>query len=195
MGYAPVFVEIDWEQRDAALADGTVDCIWNCYSMTGREDLYLWAGPYLQSRQMVMVLESSEIQTLSDLTGRRVAVMSASKPEELLLHPEENGMPDAAEVYCFEQMDLAAAAVRKGYADAAAGHEYALRHYASESSVPLRLLEEPLMTVELGVAFPLDGDADLVRRLTQTLDEMRADGTVAAAAAQYGLDGSEITGG
>ena len=77
MGYAPVFVEIDWEQRDAALADGTVDCIWNCYSMTGREDLYLWAGPYLQSRQMVMVLESSEIQTLSDLTGRRVAVMSA----------------------------------------------------------------------------------------------------------------------
>ena len=119
-----------------------------------------------------------------------------SAPEEALLHPERGGVPDVAEVYCFEQMDLAAAALRKGYVDAVAGHAWALMlYYAEESSVPARMLTQPLMTVDLGVAFSLDGDAALAQRLAQTLEEMQTDGTVAAVVAQYGLDGSQVTGG
>ncbi|MFR8905471.1 MAG: hypothetical protein ACLVHS_17180 [Blautia wexlerae] len=44
--------------------DGTIDCLWSSYSMNGRENKYQWAGPYLYSRQMVVVRAESEIRTL-----------------------------------------------------------------------------------------------------------------------------------
>ena len=63
LGYRPKFENIVWEDKDELLADGTVDCLWSSYSMNGREDKYQWAGPYLYSRQMVVVKNESEIQT------------------------------------------------------------------------------------------------------------------------------------
>ena len=40
----------------------------------------------------------------------------------------------------------------------------------------------------VGVAFKPDGDAALAERLTQTLLEMREDGTTVAIVKKYGLD-------
>ena len=76
MGYEPEFQEILWENKKDALTDGTVDCLWGCFSMNGREDEYQWAGPYLYSSQVVVVREDSEIQTVSDLTGKRIICCS-----------------------------------------------------------------------------------------------------------------------
>ena len=33
MGYAPVFRHVAWEDKDEALADGTVDCLWSGFMM------------------------------------------------------------------------------------------------------------------------------------------------------------------
>lgn len=41
-----------------------------CFSMEGRLDDYRWAGPYIASRQVVAVNESSDIYKLSDLEER-----------------------------------------------------------------------------------------------------------------------------
>ena len=49
LGYDVEFREIAWENKDKALASGEVDCIWSCFTMNGREDVYTWAGPYLYS--------------------------------------------------------------------------------------------------------------------------------------------------
>lgn len=53
--------------------------------MNGRKDDYLWAAPYLSSRQVVVVNAASNIYSLSDLSGMRVAVQNASKPESIFL--------------------------------------------------------------------------------------------------------------
>lgn len=42
--------QISWQEKDQLLADGEVDCLWGSFSMTGREDCYNWAGPYMYSR-------------------------------------------------------------------------------------------------------------------------------------------------
>ena len=59
LGYQPRFEKIFWEDKDELLADGTIDCLWSSYSMNGREEKYQWAGPYLYSRQMVVVKNES----------------------------------------------------------------------------------------------------------------------------------------
>lgn len=100
MGYKAAFKNIVWDEKDKYLADGEVDCLWGCFSMNGRENMYKWAGPYMNSRQAVAVRADSDIYKLSDLAGKRVAVQSSSKPEELL-SDKSNGMPQVGNLYCF----------------------------------------------------------------------------------------------
>ena len=41
MGYEPVFRHVAWEDKDEALADGTVDCLWSGFMMNNCEDKYM----------------------------------------------------------------------------------------------------------------------------------------------------------
>ena len=50
--------------------EGAVDCLWGCFTMTDREDKYNWAGPYMYSRQIVVVNKDSGIENLADLKGK-----------------------------------------------------------------------------------------------------------------------------
>ena len=36
LGYEPCFCVISWEDKEQLLSDETIDCIWACYTMTGR---------------------------------------------------------------------------------------------------------------------------------------------------------------
>lgn len=56
--------------------------------------------------------------------------------------------------------------------------------------VKFRILDEPLMTVGIGVAFSKNETRDLPEKLEQTLDEMKEDGTSAKIIGKY-LDNPE----
>ena len=84
MGYQVDVVQINWEKKKELVESGEIDCIMGCFSMEGRLDDYRWAGPYIASRQVVAVNESSDIYKLSDLEGKNLAVQSTTKPEGTL---------------------------------------------------------------------------------------------------------------
>ena len=168
----------------------TIDCIWGSFSMDGREEEYHWAGPYLYSRQVVAVRSDSDIHTLQDLAGKVVAVQSTTKPEELFLNAEQNGLPRLRRLYSLQNRDLLYTTLIKGYADALAAHESAIRQFMKDYSVEYRILDEPLMTVRLGVAFAKDRSDDLPQQLTEVFQEMLADGTVRQIVSRY-LDDPE----
>ncbi len=86
IGYKPKYQLIDWEKKKELLASGELDCVMGSFSMTGRENEYRWAGPYLASRQVVAVDPQSDIYTLADLEDKIVAVQSTTKPEDILLN-------------------------------------------------------------------------------------------------------------
>ena len=126
MGYEPVFRQISWDEKDLLLESGQVDCLWGCFSMNGRENTYLWAGPYLYSDQVVAVRADSDIYTLADLADRRVAVQVSSKAESILSDPADARIPQLRALYCLVDMDQVATALRKYYVDACASHAEAL---------------------------------------------------------------------
>lgn len=192
MGYTAVHQPIQWDKKDEYLAAGTIDCVWSCFTYTGREEQYLWAGPYLYSRQMAVVRTGSAVKDLADLAGKRVAVMSSTKPEDILLAADGVTVPQADEVLSYGTLDLAFTAMRRGYADAAAGHETVVRQLIGTMEEDYRVLETPLMAVEVGVAFKKGGDAALAAQLTDTLAEMAADGTTADIVEKYGLDAANV---
>ena len=153
LGCRAKFVTIDWEKKKELVENDTIDCIWGSFTMDGREEEYQWAGPYLYSRQVVAVRSDSDIYTLQDLAGKVVAVQSTTKPEELFLNAEQNGLPRLRRLYSLQNRDLIYTTLIKGYADALATHESAIRQFMKDYSVEYRILDEPLMTARLGVAF------------------------------------------
>lgn len=188
MGYTAEFRDIVWENKDDYLEDGTVDCLWGSFSMNGREDNYTWAGPYLCSRQVVVTRVDSGIASLADLEGKRIAVQATGKAEGVLIHGNDPRIPEVAAVYCFSTMDEVYASLRKNYVDAIAGHENALKAMMNDAPESFVMLPEALYVSQLGVAFRKGTHEELAAELAQTLDEMRADGTIAQILQKYGLD-------
>ena len=73
----------------------------------------------------------------------------------------------------------------KGYVDAVAAHETAILQCMSDYKLDYRILEEPLLTVGLGVAFSKQDDRGLEQKLSETFEEMRADGTMEEIIGRY----------
>lgn len=185
MGYRAVFTYIDWEKKKELVDSGKIDCIWGSFSIDGREDQYLWTEPYLYSRQVVAVRQDSDIQTLADLAGKRVAVQSTTKPEELFLAHTDPRIPRVAEVFSLQDRELIYPYLSKGYADALAAHETAILQCMSDYSLDYRILDEPLLTVGLGVAFARTDQRGLDKELSRTFEEMRADGSLEQIVGRY----------
>ena len=189
MGYRPVFKRIIWEEKNRYLEDEEVACLWGSFTMTDREDEYEWAGPYMYSRQVVVVRADSDIHRLSDLAGKRVAVQATSKPEKIFMEGTDARIPEIKALYSFSTMDDIYSCLRKNYADAIAGHEGALSSFMSTSPGNYRMLDESLYTSELGVAFEKGRHRNMAERLDDTLNEMKNDGTTAKIVQKYGLNG------
>lgn len=188
MGYEPVFKRIAWEDKKGFLDRGDVDCIWSCFSMNGREDDYQWAGPYLFSRQVVVVRSDSDIQEISDLNGKDVAVQETSKAEEYLLSRLDEKVPNVKRVYAFSNMDDVYGALRKNYVSAVCGHEGVLGTLVKAAPEEYKMLDESLLLSNLGVAFSKDYDSEFVSRLEMIINKMNRDGTTARIVEKYGID-------
>ena len=153
MGYAPRFETIDWEQKTTLVESGAIDCIWGCFSMDGREQLYRWVGPYMVSRQVVAVNADSSIETLADLAGKTMMVQSTTKPEEIFLAGTDPRIPQFGELLSTEDRSIQYAMLNCGYVDAIAAHETAILQYMQDCNANFRILEEPLLVMFFLILF------------------------------------------
>ena len=185
MGYRAVFTVIDWEAKRELVENGEIDCIWGSFSIDGREEQYRWTKPYMVSRQVVAVRSDSDIYTLADLAGRRVAVQTTTKPEDIFLLRTDARIPEPAEVFALQNRELIYPFLSKGYVDAIAAHETAILQCMSDYHLEYRILDEPLLKVGLGVAFARDDNRGLEQALSATFEQMRADGTMERIIGKY----------
>lgn len=177
MGYQVEMVYIDWQEKKNLVENGDIDCIWGCFSMEGRFDDYRWAGSYMISNQVVAVKTDSDIYTLSDLEGKNIAVQSTTKPEGIFMNQTDERIPQIGNLISLEKRELMYTFLAKDYADAIAAHETSILQYMSDYDTSYRILDEPLMTVGIGVAFAKNDDRGICEQLDDTLEEMRKDGT------------------
>ena len=88
-GWELIKTPIDWDSKDMELNSGSIDCIWNGFTMNGREDAYTWSDPYCDNSQVIVVAEGSGITTLADLAGKTVGVQAASAALDVLSDEEQ----------------------------------------------------------------------------------------------------------
>ena len=194
MGYRAEFRVINWEEKRNLLHEGKIDCIWSSFTMDGREEDYNWAGPYMESHQVVAVDPDSDIWSLSDLEDKVIAVQSTTKPEDLI-RSHDGTLPQMRKVISVQKRDLIFVLLSKGYVDALAAHDTAIEEFMTETGLQFRILEEPLQTVGLGVAFDRDDDRGLNTLLNDALEQMREDGTVSKIIGSYLPNAERFLGG
>ena len=90
---------INWDSKDMELNSGSIDCIWNGFTMNGREDDYTFSVPYVDNSQVIVVAEDSGIEKLTDLEGKTVGVQAASAALDLLKSEEEGGQKELADTF------------------------------------------------------------------------------------------------
>ena len=185
IGYEPVFREIALDERFARLAAGDVDCLWCRLTMDGREDEFLWAGPYLYTQR---VIADSGIRSIEGLAGQRVAVQSGSTSERILTDGLDNEFSALAQLTAYPELGQVFAALRAGYVDAAAGMDSALKQYLDDYPGEYRLLNMSFRSQAQGVAFRENGDTALAPKLCDALADMTADGTTTAIISAHGLN-------
>lgn len=181
-GYAPVFVEISWDEKDDYLKNGTVDCLWNAFAKDDRENQYSWTISYMESRLRIIVDACTPDQTPKDLEhSGGIALRAGSKVEEIILN---SGEP-ATRIYACGTFEMAQTAFIKGYASALAANEAVLQQMLDEYPGMYRFLDGELMTAHFGVAFARYNPAQAYQPLNRALAEMKQDGSLTAILQKY----------
>ena len=176
---------IAWDSKDMELESGNIDCIWNGFTMTGREDDYTWTEPYMANQQVFVVANDSDINSQADLAGKIVEVQADSSAEAALKEAPEltatfKELLTTAD-YNTAFMDLEMGAVDAIAMDViVAGYQIEQRDDGSK----FKILDEDLASEEYGIGFK-KGNEELRDQVQATLDEMAEDGTLAEIAAKY----------
>lgn len=178
LGLEFVAQPIAWDAKDMELNSGTIDCIWNGFTMNGREDDYTWSEPYMDNSQVFVVAADSGISSFADLAGKIVEVQADSSAEAALKDNTELtgsfGTLQTTPDYNTAFMDLEMGAVDAIAMDViVAGYQMEQRDDGSGYVI----LEETLASEEYGIGFK-KGNEELRDKVQATLEEMAADGTL-----------------
>jgi ABC-type amino acid transport substrate-binding protein len=85
LGITPVFQPINWDSKDAEMQAHTIDCIWNGFTITAdRLKSYSFTSPYMENDQVLVVLQNSKFNSLSDFKGQKIALQKGSSAEDAL---------------------------------------------------------------------------------------------------------------
>ena len=184
-GWELVKTPIDWDSKDMELNSGNIDCIWNGFTMDGREDSYSFSVPYVDNSQVICVADDSGITTLADLEGKIVGVQADSAALALL--EEDGDQADLgatfAELQQFADYNTAFAELQAGSLDAVA-IDVGVAQYQIKGREGYSILEETLNSEKYAVGFK-KGNQELVDTINDDLAILLDDGTFEELAEKY----------
>ena len=171
---------INWDAKDAELDSGSIDCIWNGFTITeDRQDQYTWSNPYFDNKQVFVVRSDSGINSTADLAGKTVEVQKDSSALEALENDNKTLAGTFGTLNQVEDYNSAFMSLEAGSCDAIAMDigvaEYEIKN--KNASDTYSILNESITSEQYGIGFKKGNDA-LKDQVQTTLDEMFKDGTV-----------------
>ena len=167
---------IAWDAKDMELEAGNIDCIWNGFTMTGREDDYAWTDAYMANTQVFVVAKDSGIASQADLAGKVVECQVDSSAEAALKE-----VPDLTATFkdllTTADYNTAFMDLEQGAVDAIAMDVIVAGYQIQQRNADFVILDDSLSAEEYGVGFKKD-NTELRDKVQKTLEEMAADGTL-----------------
>ena len=189
MGWEFVPEPIAWDAKDAMLESGAIVCIWNGFTINGREDDYTWSDPYLDNSQVFVVRADSGIESAEDLAGKTVDVQTDSSAQAALEDNQELSST-FGNLQVIADYNTGFMELESGVVDAVAMDIVVASYQIESRDADFVILDDVISTEEYGVGFAKGNEA--VRDQVQTaLEELAADGTMAEISTKW--FGEDIT--
>ena len=178
---------IDWDAKDMELSSGTIDSIWNGFTMNVREDDYTWSEPYVDNSQVVVVAEDSGIKTLEDLAGKIVEVQADSSALAALEGDQKELAGTFSQLTQVPDYNTAFMDLEAGAAEAVAMDVGVAKYQIESRGGGYITLDETISTEQYAVGFK-KGNEKLRDQVQKTLNEMSEDGTFMTIAKKWGVE-------
>ena len=176
-------VPIDWDAKDAELSSGNINCIWNGFTYTGREEEYTWSDPYVDNSIVLVVKADSGISTLADLAGKSVMAQAASSAVDAI-NDNADFAASLAQVVELADYNTGFMELKQGSVDAVAADLGVATYQIASNSGDYVILGEPISTEQYAVGF-LKGNTSLRDAVNTELLAMAEDGTMLEIAKNY----------
>ena len=189
LGLEIKYQPIAWDSKDMELSSGTIDCIWNGFTMNGREDDYTWSEPYMKNDQVFVVKADSGIKSSKDLAGKIVDVQTDSSAQAAL--NDNKTLSDTfGQLIVVDNYNSAFMELESGAVDAIAMDNTVASYQISKRGANFVVLDESIAAEEYGIGFK-KGNTELRDKVQNTLEEMAKDGTMAKISEEW--FGKDIT--
>ena len=185
---------IDWDSKDMELNSGAIDCIWNGFTIDGREDQYTWSVPYVDNSQVVVVKTDSDIQKPADLKGKIVIVQKDSSALAAFTG-EDATDENKALAESFKELqqtgdyNTAFLNLESGMAQAVCMDIGVANFQIKQRGEKFRMLEDRISSEKYGVGFKL-GNTELRDQVQECLFELKENGKFDEIAKKWGLETS-----
>lgn len=167
---------IAWDAKDMELESGNIDCIWNGFTMTGREDDYTWTEAYMANTQVFVVRNDSGIKGKDGLAGK-VVECQADSSAEAALKEDPDLTSTFGQLLTTADYNTAFMDLEQGSVDAIAMDVIVAGYQIKQRNADFTILDDSLSAEEYGVGFK-KGNTELRDKVQATLEDMAKDGTM-----------------
>lgn len=186
LGVEVEVVDTAWDGIFSSLDSNRYDCIISSVSITpSRQEAYILTRPYIANAIVIVARNDEQIASPEDLAGLRVATQTETTADEYMRELRDGGLAVADEDYfvydkiiqCFDELLL-------NRVDAVMVDSVVAAYYMGSNSDKLKIKWENDTAEPLGICLKKGNDA-LTAEIERIVDELYADGTMAALAEKY----------
>lgn len=171
------FQTIDWSMNVTELRNGTIDLLWNGYSITPeRQKKVAFSKPYLRNRQVLVVKKDSGISSFKQMTNYELGMQTGSTAEQWyetkqdVLHAKKTVLYDTISN---SFLDLSAGRIQgilldEVYAD------YYIAHMAKSSEY--KVIQNDRVPMDLFAVGMRKGDKTLRKKVNEGLVKLQKNG-------------------
>ena len=184
LGWELELEPIDWDAKDTLLNSGVINCIWNGFTMEGREDDYTFSEPYMLNEQVIVVKADSGIESFDDLAGATVVTQVDSAALDVLEGDQADLAATFTSLDTIADYNTAFMQLESGAVTAVACDLSIAEYQISANPDAYVMLDEALSSEHYAVGFKL-GDEETAEAVNEALIELYEDGTVEELCEKY----------
>lgn len=178
------FQTIDWSMKETELKNGTIDLLWNGYSVTPqRARKVAFSRVYLRNAQVLVTKRKDGIRNFNDMAGKTLGTQSGSTGQQaledkpkLLLDKIAKKKPVLYDTYPDAFIDLNAGRIQGILMDRVYA-EYYIQHMSNPREYSI--YSSPQMPADLFAVGMRKGDKTLRRKINQGLGRLQKNGQLA----------------
>ncbi|WP_028449625.1 basic amino acid ABC transporter substrate-binding protein [Chitinibacter tainanensis] len=183
-GFQVKFINTPWEGIFASLNNGDRDIVISAVTITPeRKQTMDFSEPYFEAKQLIAVNNSSKINKLADLKGKKIGVQTGTTGDEAAQKLLGKTSPN---IKRFESTPLAIQELQSGGVDAViADNGVVVNFIANNGKGKLRTIDDASFAKEYyGIAVK-KGNKALLEQINKGLAAIKADGTYDKIYKQY----------